>query len=76
MKLLVSKSQSKWLSQGVPPKPVPALFPAPLASVTVTGGLMTLPVWTGTWTQACLHPGPFLKVYWDGRVARPTSPTA
>lgn len=38
MKFLVSKSQSKWLSQGVPPKPVPALFPAPFASVTVTRG--------------------------------------
>ena len=38
MKFLVSKSQSKWLSQGAPPKPVPALFPALFASVTVTRG--------------------------------------
>lgn len=76
MKFLVSKSQSKWLSQGVPPKPVPALFPAPFASVTVTRGAHDSASLTGTWTQACLHPGPFLKVYWDGRVARPTSPTA
>lgn len=45
MKLLVSKSQSKWLSQGVPPKPVPALLPAPFSSVTVIRGLITLPVW-------------------------------